>query len=115
MKKLITTISILSLILGFSTLGAQEIPLPEHPRPDFERPQWQNLNGSWNFEFDAEDIGISEEWSTGKKTLRRKINVPFPWGSEFSGQENEADIGWYSREISIDPSWAGKRVFLNIG
>jgi len=31
-----------------------DIPLPEHPRPDFERPAWVNLNGTWQFRFDAE-------------------------------------------------------------
>ena len=34
---------------------AQSIPLPEHPRPDFMRQQWQNLNGVWQFEFDSLD------------------------------------------------------------
>ncbi|MBC7923273.1 MAG: hypothetical protein H7Z75_19525, partial [Ferruginibacter sp.] len=29
------------------------IPLPEHPRPDFQRPDWANLNGQWQFEFDS--------------------------------------------------------------
>ena len=28
------------------------IPLPEHPRPDWERPQWINLNGAWDFGFE---------------------------------------------------------------
>ena len=27
------------------------IPLSEHPRPDFERPVWQNLNGYFEYEF----------------------------------------------------------------
>jgi hypothetical protein len=28
------------------------VPLPEHPRPDFERAEWANLNGEWQFRFD---------------------------------------------------------------
>ena len=28
---------------------AAEIPLPEHPRPDWERDEWMNLNGEWDF------------------------------------------------------------------
>ena len=34
----------LIITLGISFVTAQ-IPLPEHPRPDFKRPQWINLNG----------------------------------------------------------------------
>jgi hypothetical protein len=43
---------IVTLLLAcFSGLAfAQEIPLPEHPRPDFERHDWLNLNGGWDFE-----------------------------------------------------------------
>lgn len=33
------------------------IPLPEHPRPDFERADWINLNDYWEFEFDGADKG----------------------------------------------------------
>ena len=29
-----------------------QIPRPEHPRPQFEREDWINLNGTWTFEFD---------------------------------------------------------------
>ena len=33
------------------------IPLPEHPRPDFERAEWVNLNGDWSFRFDPANAG----------------------------------------------------------
>ena len=36
---------------------ATAIPLPEHPRPDFERAEWVNLNGDWAFRFDARRHG----------------------------------------------------------
>ena len=29
--------------------NASEIPLPEHPCPDRQRPEWTNLNGKWSF------------------------------------------------------------------
>ena len=35
-----------------------QTPLPEHPRPDFNRPTWKNLNGSWDFKFDSDNKGI---------------------------------------------------------
>jgi len=43
-------------------VGAADIPLPEHPRPDFERADWVNLNGPWNFRFDPRGLGIDERW-----------------------------------------------------
>ncbi|MDR1746731.1 MAG: hypothetical protein LBR49_05610, partial [Tannerella sp.] len=42
-------------IFSCFTANAQEyIPLPEHPRPDFERSEWINLNGVWSFTFDGQ-------------------------------------------------------------
>ncbi len=96
-------------------ISAQSIPLPEHPRPDFERPLWQNLNGLWQFEFDSLNQGIAKNWNEGKSTFTNQINVPFPWGSNLSGVTDQADIGWYKREIAISPEWKDKRTFLTIG
>ena len=45
------------LICFFGLVQAQNIPLPEHPRPDFERSDWANLNGQWSFQFDKENKG----------------------------------------------------------
>jgi len=93
----------------------QEIPLPEHPRPDFQRPLWQNLNGTWSFAFDSLDLGIEEGWTQGNTSFDKSILVPFPWGSRLSGVEDAADIGWYQREIKVDEEWKDKRIFVTIG
>ena len=102
-------------IIEFTQLFAQTIPLPEHPRPDFERAQWQNLNGVWQFEFDSLDQGISKKWNEGNTSFAHKINVPFPWGSQLSGVKDKADVAWYKREITISPDWKNKRTFLTLG
>jgi len=60
-----------------------QTPLPEHPRPDFNRPMWINLNGSWDFKFDSDNRGLKEGWFKGTK-FDKKIIVPFPWGSKLS-------------------------------
>jgi hypothetical protein len=107
---------ILLLLLLLNKLAySQEIPLPEHPRPDFQRDQWQNLNGNWDFAFDAQDKGIQEGWAEGNVPFDKTILVPFPWGSNLSGVPDEADIGWYRRVIQVDESWQGKRIFITIG
>jgi hypothetical protein len=107
--------AVLLLFVAFASVSAQTIPLPEHPRPDFERTQWQNLNGPWQFEFDSLDQGISKKWNEGNATFAHKITVPFPWGSQLSGVKDKADIAWYKREITISPEWKNKRTFLTIG
>ncbi len=93
---------------------AQQIPLPEHPRPDFEREEWINLNGNWGFRFDQEDVGLRDQWFN-EADFEEKIVVPFPWGSPLSGIENQADLGWYSRQLEIPETWKGMRTFLVIG
>jgi hypothetical protein len=79
------------------------------------REQWQNLNGPWEFRFDQENRGLTDEWWRSDTAFDREIMVPFPWGSNLSGVGDEADIGWYRREIRIDEGWKEKRIFLTIG
>ena len=95
-----------------STEPAEEvldIPLPEHPRPDFQREGFINLNGHWHFTFDeALAAGPAESYDMN-------IMVPFPWGSALSEVPDSADVAWYSRQITVPSEWAGKRVFLVVG
>lgn len=102
-------------VLCTQTLAASAIPLPEHPRPDFERADWVNLNGPWQFRFEKENAGEGQGWAAGKTEFPETINVPFPWGSKLSGLENKADIGWYRRDVKVPALWKGKRVFLVVG
>ena len=83
-----------------------DIPLPEHPRPDFCRAEWQNLNGLWDFRFEGR--GRSQAYD-------RRILVPFGWGSPLSGVKDEGDTAWYRREIAVPAAWKGKRVFVVVG
>ena len=51
------------------------IPRNEHPNPQFERVDWLNLNGEWEFEIDAGTSGIArqlfqKEHLSGKITVR---------------------------------------------
>ncbi len=91
------------------------IPLPEHPRPDFQRQHWLNLNGPWQFRFDSKNEGQDKKWFTANVDFSETIMVPFPWGSKLSGVKDEADIAWYARSIDVPESWQGQRVFLIIG
>ena len=114
MKTFSLTILLITNLL-FSALAGGEIPLPEHPRPDFERLEWINLNGTWDFAFDKDNLGTKEKWFELQEKFDREIMVPFPWGSPLSGLEDLADIGWYKRTISIPEDWKDRRVFIVIG
>ena len=95
--------------------GCETIPLPEHPRPDFQRPEWQNLNGAWRFRLDPADAGLREGWESRPLASPRRIIVPFSWGAPLSGVPDSADIGWYERAIQVPATWRGKRIFLVVG
>lgn len=106
---------LLIFVCAAHTLVSQVIPLAEHPRPDFERALWKNLNGEWQFEFDSLDEGTAKKWSEGKTSFSKNITVPFPWGSKLSGVDDKSDIAWYQRDITIPGEWKDKRTFLTIG
>ncbi|HWC73604.1 MAG TPA: glycoside hydrolase family 2 TIM barrel-domain containing protein [Gemmatimonadales bacterium] len=104
----------MSPLLMLLWLNAQ-IPLPEHPRPDFQRAEWLTLNGRWRFAFDPRDDGERLGWPRGVLPGEREILVPFSWGAPLSGVPDSGNIGWYARQITVPASWNGRRVFLVIG
>ncbi len=103
------------LLITLLVQAGAGIPLPEHPRPDWQRAQWENLNGTWQFRFDAQNEGEAGKWSGGAVEFPDRITVPFPWGSKLSGLEDKAEIGWYRRSITVPAAWKGQRVFVVVG
>lgn len=93
-----------------------EIPRPEYPRPQFERKEWLNLNGEWEFEFDEKRVGLADRWLT-HHDYAHKITVPFPFESRMSGIGDTAfhDVVWYRRTFSVPEAWKGRRVLLHFG
>jgi beta-galactosidase/beta-glucuronidase len=95
--------------------AADSIPLPEHPRPDFERAEWRNLNGRWRFRADAGDEGARAGWAARPLDGDRTILVPFSWGAPASGVLDTASVAWYERTVQVPESWRGRRVYLVFG
>jgi hypothetical protein len=91
------------------------IPLPEHPRPDFQRGEWLNLNGTWAFRLDPADAGLGAGWSRSGPPDARTIVVPFSWASPASGVADTSYIGWYARDITVPEAWSDRRAFLVVG
>ena len=104
------------------TVGIQErpVPRPEFPRPDFERQTWLNLNGSWDFAYDDENVGVAQRWfedpvRTGR--LNKSIVVPFCYQSEASGLSDTGmhEVLWYSRTFELTEAFLQRRVLLKFG
>ena len=111
MKRIVITALAIAMTI---VMGAQ--PRAEYPRPQFERTEWINLNGEWNFAFDFGKTGRERSWQKAT-SLERKITVPFCPESRLSGIAYTDFIPavWYQRAISIPAAWEGRQVRLNFG
>ncbi len=97
--------------------ASHPIPRPEHPRPDFMRDTFLNLNGSWQFAFDDEDAGLAGGWFRPDHTLPMTITVPFCYQSQASGIHSDAihPVLWYRRAFRVPAEMAGQRILLRFG
>ena len=93
-----------------------EIPRSEHPKPQFQRSDWLNLNGVWTCEFDFGKSGL-ERGLPASHGFAREIVVPFCPESSLSGVAHTDFIEamWYHREFSVPEDWRGRRVLLHFG
>ena len=89
----------------------------EHPKPQFERANWQNLNGMWDFEIDNTRTGIHRGLHLPNAQLSQKINVPFAPECELSGIGNKDFMFgvWYQKKITLTREQCAGRVFLHFG
>jgi hypothetical protein len=111
-----TTFFILAVFLfACSQKHKSYVPLPEHPRPNFQRAVWQNLNGYWDFKPDSLNVGLNENWQTQAGDFDHEILVPFSWAAPLSEVEMpDVDVGWYSRTFSLNEpeNWRNKDIHL---
>lgn len=81
----------------------------EYPRPQFERSDWINLNGIWEY-------SIQKKNQMQPKQYQGDILVPFCVESSLSGVMGEVlpeDRIWYKRNFDVPANWADKSVILN--
>jgi hypothetical protein len=90
-------------------------PLPEYPRPQMVRAQWQSLNGPWDYVLsDAAATSPPAAFGSGK------ILVPYPYESALSGVGKASPASqrlWYRRSFTVPAAWRtdGQRVLLQFG
>jgi len=94
-----------------------QIPRPEHPKPQFQRADWMNLNGTWAFEIDNGRSGIPRGLCEPTAKLSGEIIVPFCPESELSGVGHKDFMYgvWYQRKVTLDDAQRAGRVFIHFG
>jgi beta-galactosidase/beta-glucuronidase len=75
-----------------------------------------NLNGTWEFQCDDENAGLTQGWHDGR-TLTGKITVPFAYQTQLSGINDKSihECVWYARSFEIPDTWKGYDLLLNFG
>lgn len=96
-----------------------------YPRPDWVRPNlsWAGLDGSWDFIFDDDDIGLQQRWHQSglpaktNQHVKQKIIVPFAFQTEASGvsNKNAHAVVWYERKVETISYRSSHQYLLRFG
>ncbi len=127
MKSLVTSLLMLSITVAALPAAAQsqsprlrtrwaaevtpDRALPEYPRPQMVRAQWQNLNGLW-------DYVVLDAAAGRPETYAGRILVPFPIESQLSGVTRpvtDKQRLWYRRTFRAPALERGGRLLLHFG
>ena len=87
--------------------------LPDYPRPQLQRSDWQNLNGLWQYAI----LPVSGNDAI-PTAFQGNILVPFAVESALSGvgkTVGKDNILWYQRDIAVPAKRKGKRTLLHFG
>jgi len=106
----------LAAMLLTAAAHAADQPRSEYPRPQFERSEWQCLNGAWTCQFDFGLSGVESQLAHSRG-FDRQIIVPFCPESPLSGIGHKDFIPamWYHRTLQVPQSWQGRRILLHFG
>jgi beta-galactosidase/beta-glucuronidase len=89
-------------------------PLPEYPRPQLVRQNWQNINGLWSYAIVPKNAP-----DTKPTTFDGQILVPFAVESALSGvgrTVGKDSVLWYNRSIDFAaPKSKEQRVLIHFG
>ncbi|MBO4413596.1 MAG: hypothetical protein J5830_02705 [Clostridia bacterium] len=93
------------------------IPRQEHPKPQFRRDNWLNLNGVWEFEKDSGNSGSERGFEDKNHVFPLKINVPFCPQSTLSGIADTDFMSsvWYRRTFVLSEADLDGRIVLHFG
>ena len=89
----------------------------EHPKPQFFRENWVNLNGKWQFDIDKSNSGVARQLYHPDAAYADVIEVPFCPESSLSGIGHTDFLNsvWYKREVNLTVENLSGRVILHFG
>jgi len=93
------------------------IPRSEHPKPQFRRDNWMNLNGPWAFQIDQGRSGETRKLHLPEAKLEQEILVPFCPESDLSGIGHKDFLYgvWYQKKVTLSENQCAGKVFLHFG
>lgn len=93
------------------------IPRKEHPKPQFRRDSWLNLNGEWAFEIDNGCSGRERGLFKEDAKSSGNVIVPFCPQSELSTVNYKDFIFcvWYKRTVELTSEQIKGKTFLHFG
>ncbi len=76
----------------------------KYPNPQFIRENWADLNGSWRFAFDDDNIGEKEYRYLNNDFYPMTIQVPYSYYTKSSGLEIKENhtIVWYKKDLHMN-------------
>ena len=87
--------------------------LPDYPRPQMKRTEWQNLNGLWQYA-----VLPNAEAANMPSSFQGNILVPFAVESALSGvgkTVGKDSTLWYKTSFTISSNRKGKKILLHFG
>lgn len=87
-------------------------PLPEYPRPQMVRENWQNLNGLWEYALTA------QQQTSLPTAYHGNILVPFAIESALSGvsrRVGQDSVLWYRTRVAVPSRLRKNKVLLHFG
>ncbi|RYX83012.1 glycoside hydrolase family 2 [bacterium] len=101
-----------SLKTQWAALVTPKNALPDYPRPQLVRKNWQSLNGLWSY-------GVNHYSSLlAPGIMDGQILVPFPYESALSGVGKPSPVNekvWYRRTFNVPKGWMNQKVMLHFG
>ncbi|MFV2069720.1 MAG: sugar-binding domain-containing protein, partial [Pirellulales bacterium] len=86
-----------------------------------EARQRLELNGTWQFRLDPEDVGLARGWFAAEVDYPDEIQVPGCWQAQGFGpsrghlRHDYQGKAWYRRVVHVPGDWSGKRIGIHVG